>query len=229
MRAFPLELYGIAKLYDRTPALRATTLSVQAGQTLALLGSNGSGKTTLLKIVAGAIRPTLGRARVFGRDIIEDQRALRGTIGLLAADTHLYDDLTARENVRFYATMSGITVAVADIDAALDTVDLRRAADERARTFSSGMKRRLSLARLLVLKPRLLLLDEPYNNLDVAGADLVDRVVYDTSARGGATVLATHDAGRACAIAHAVAHLRQGSLTYFGTVAGYRDLNNHVG
>src|SRR5205085_1409547 len=100
-----LELEGVARLYGRTAALRATSLTVASGQCLAVLGPNGSGKTTLLKVVAGAIAPTLGGGRIFGIDL-RDRFALRPLVGLLAPDTYLYDDLTAAENLRFILTMA---------------------------------------------------------------------------------------------------------------------------
>jgi heme ABC exporter ATP-binding subunit CcmA len=225
-----LDLHRVAKLYGRTAALRATSLRLEAGESLALLGPNGSGKTTLLKIIAGAIRPTLGTGTVFGLNIAADRFALRSIVGLLSSETYLYDDLTSAENLRFILTMAGQRPSPAAITDTLRTVDLLPSADERVRSYSSGMKRRLALARLLLLRPRLLLLDEPYNSLDVAGADLVDAIVHQAVAAGCAVVLATHDADRALALTTRVAALDRGSLAYDGTVAGYRMRHaQHVG
>ena len=225
--AAALELQGIAKLYGRTAALKSTSLRLEPAEALARLGPNGAGKTTLLKIVAGAIPPTLGSGAVFGRDLLRDRPALRSEVGLLATETYLYDDLSASENLRFIVTMAGRRVTREDVLRVLTEVDLADHAGERARSFSSGMKRRLSLARLLLLQPRLLLLDEPYNNLDAAGAELVDTLVKRTAQRGGAAVLATHDAERALALADVVAVLEQGRLSYLGPVPGYRMRRAH--
>src|SRR5436305_9761199 len=96
-----VELHRVAKLYGRTAALRAVSLSVEPGETLALLGPNGSGKTTLLKIIAGVLHPTLGTGTVLGCELRTGRAESRGKIGLLAAQTYLYDDLTAEENLRF--------------------------------------------------------------------------------------------------------------------------------
>jgi ABC-type multidrug transport system ATPase subunit len=223
-----LTLDRVAKIYGRSAALKATSLELTTGDVLALLGPNGSGKTTLLKIIAGAIVPTLGRGAVFGLDLREERRALRRMVGMLAADTYLYDDLTAAENVRFAVTMAGLRLGIERVGEALSEVGLASHMDERVRTFSSGMKRRVSLARTMILEPRLLLLDEPYNSLDAAAAELVDSVVTRVSA-GGAVILATHDADRALAIATHVARLDRGVLTYYGPVEAYRREHAYVG
>lgn len=225
-----LELRGVGKVFARTPALRATYLRVESGMCLALLGPNGSGKTTLLKIVAGATSATVGGGSIFGHDLLRDRFELRSVVGLLAADTYLYDDLTALENLRFVVTMSGKKSDCGMLLAVLRTVHLEQVANQRVRTFSSGMRRRLSLARLLVLRPRLVLLDEPYNSLDADGADLVDELVREWLAQGSAVILATHDAERALMLSGLVALLERGSLTYLGSVAGYRMRHaQHVG
>lgn len=217
-----LELHGVAKLYGRTAALKATSLSLHSGEIMALLGPNGSGKTTLLKIVAGAIAPTLGGGTILGRHMIRDRPLLRTEVGLLAGETYLYDDLTAEENLRFAVLIAGRRPGAHELEGVLDTIGLRRHAGERVRSFSSGMKRRLSLGRLLLLRSRLLLLDEPYNSLDAAGAELVDEVVRGMAAGGGAVLLATHDAKRALALADSVAMLDRGTLQYLGPAGPYR-------
>jgi heme exporter protein A len=221
-----LGLRGIAKLYGRAVALRALSLELPAGEVLALLGPNGSGKTTLLKIVAGAISPTLGSGSVYGHDLLRERAALRSNVGFLAAETYHYDDLSARENLRFILTMSGRRPAGTELDRALAEVGLERHADERVRTFSSGMRRRLALARVSLLAPRLLLLDEPYNSLDAAAADLVDGAVRRVTEGGGAAVLATHDAARGLRLSDRVAVLDRGALAHFGPVHSYAQ---HVG
>ncbi len=221
-----LDLRGIARLYGSAVALRALSLTLPSGEALALLGPNGSGKTTLLKIIAGAIGPTLGGGTVYGHDLVRDRAALRSVTGLLAAETYHYDDLTARENLQFILTMSGRRPPAGQLAEALETVGLARHADDRVRTFSSGMRRRLALARLSLLAPRLLLLDEPYNSLDADAADLVDATVRGVTERGGAVVLATHDAARGLSVSDRVAVLERGILTHLGPVHSYAQ---HVG
>jgi heme ABC exporter ATP-binding subunit CcmA len=221
-----LEINGVGKLYGRTAALRGVSLRLGCGQTLALLGPNGSGKTTLLRIIAGATSPTAGSGFIFGRDMVAERLDLRSEIGFMSGDSYLYDDLTANENLRFVMTVAGRKPRVADIDDVLRQVVLRPHADERVRTFSSGMRRRLSLARTLLLNPRLWLLDEPYNSLDEAGAELVDEIVLRVKRGGGAAVIATHDVERAIRLADLVARLENGALVHAGPPTG--QLVRHV-
>jgi heme exporter protein A len=234
------ELDGVAKLYGRTAALRLLDLRIWSGGCLALLGPNGSGKTTLLKVLAGAVTPTVGSLKIFGQDARRTTFP-RYAVGLMASESYLYDDLTARENLRFTLTMAGSPQVPEDllpadgdepdpVARALGAVGLRGLEDQRVRTFSSGMKRRLSLARLVLLRSRLILLDEPYNSLDVEGCDLIDSLVREWRRDGRAVVVATHDAARALALADAVAVLERGSLTYIGSVSGFQaGQAQHVG
>jgi heme exporter protein A len=225
-----LQLDGIAKIYGRTAALKAITLRLDQGETLALLGPNGSGKTTLLKIVAGAVSPSLGRGSIFGCDMAAERRQLRTQVSFLASETYLYDDLTALENLRFILTMAGRRASEEAVRRSLLRVGLHDHATERVRGYSSGMKRRLTLARLLLLDARLLLLDEPYNNLDAEGAELVDDLVRDIAREGRSVILSTHDRERGLALADRVALLERGRLAYSGPVHTFRRRDaHHVG
>jgi heme ABC exporter ATP-binding subunit CcmA len=227
---YALEVVGLSKIYGRTIALRAVSLRLAAGQSLALLGANGSGKTTLLKIVAGAASPTTGTVALFGRDARREPHLSRPQIGLLASETYLYDDLTARENLRFTLTMAGRQASDQQLLQALEAVQLGVHAGDRVRSFSSGMKLRLAVARVQMLQPRILLLDEPYNSLDADGADLVDDWIRQVTNNGGAVVVATHDADRIVAIVDQIAQLERGALQYAGPVQGYREAHAlHVG
>ncbi|HEX4933501.1 MAG TPA: heme ABC exporter ATP-binding protein CcmA, partial [Gemmatimonadaceae bacterium] len=158
---------GVTRRFGRRWALRGVSLSVAPGEVVGIEGHNGSGKSTLLRILSTAIKPTGGEATVFGADVVREPTRVRGLIAFLTHYPGLYDDLSAEENLRFAARMLGEDFS--RIPELLDRVGLLREAKEIVRTFSAGMQRRLSLARLLLQRPRLLLLDEPYNNFDPAG------------------------------------------------------------
>jgi heme exporter protein A len=203
-------LDGIARRYIGRWALRGVSLHVEPGEILALMGRNGSGKTTLLRIVATLLRPTRGSGRVFGHDLVREADAVRSLIGMLAHNTGLYDDLTAEENLRFAARMLGVPADEALLRSHLDDVGLGHVVRERVRGFSAGMQRRLALARLRLQRPQLLLLDEPYNTVDEDGVALVNRLLEDTRARGGAAIVVTHDLGRGKGVLDRVVRLVDG-------------------
>lgn len=187
-------------------------MSLKHGETLAIRGSNGSGKSTLLRIIASALRLSRGECLVLGHDVVRDARRVRPHVGLLGHAPALYQDLTVAENLRFAARMACIADDPETIASAIHAVGLGRAAHERARNLSSGMQRRVALARLTMRAPRLLLLDEPYNSLDDEGVELVNQLVRATRDAGGATILVTHDIERVGALADRVATMDDGIL-----------------
>lgn len=191
-----VSLRGIAQRFGHRWAIRGVSLEVPAGEVLAIVGHNGSGKSTLLRIVATALRPTRGTAQVLGLDVTTAAAQLRERVALLTHDVALYGDLTAEENLRFAARMLGQRPTRAHLEGVLDRVGLRAVADERARTFSSGMQRRLSIARIFLRTPDVLLLDEPFNSLDADGVALVSDLVHQTRARGATVLLVAHDLQR---------------------------------
>ncbi len=202
---------GVAKRFGRRWALRGASFRAEPGTALALMGHNGSGKTTLLRVVATTLRPTRGGGRVFGWDLLKETDKIRQHVGALYHEPGVYGDLTARENLEFAVRMWGGESAV-PVDAALDRVGLAYAADERAGGFSSGMTRRLALARLIMRPPDLMLLDEPYASFDADGIDLVNELVQDTAARGGIALVATHDPTRSSAVVDGVLTLQEGRV-----------------
>lgn len=186
-------------------------MQAERGTALALMGHNGSGKTTLLRIIATSLRPTRGSGSVFGHDLRTEADRIREHVGALYHAPGVYGDLTARENLEFARRMWGGRSMVG-VDAALDRVGLTFAADELARGFSSGMTRRLSLARLVMRPPLLLLLDEPYASFDADGIELVNEIVRETVARDGIVLIATHDPERSSRVVDRVVTLQQGRV-----------------
>src|SRR3990172_1592935 len=157
---------GLRKAFGTHRVLDGVTLEVRAGEAVALLGANGAGKTTLLRILATLMRPTRGTAWVAGHDCAREPERVRPHVGLVAHGSYVYEDLTALENLRFWTGLAGLRVTRTELAAALAAVELERVSGERVRPFSAGMKRRLSLARFVLARPRVLLLDEPFAGLD---------------------------------------------------------------
>ena len=186
-----LKLQGLARRFGTRWALRGITLEVEPGEVIGVVGHNGSGKSTLLRVISTALRPSAGDGWVFGHHLIREAVEVRRHIGFLAHAPGLYDDLTATENLIFAARMLGVSEA--GIPGALERVGLGHSHNERVRGFSAGMQRRLALARLILGSPRLLLLDEPYNNFDPQGIELVNEVIQDARARGGSALVVLHD------------------------------------
>jgi heme exporter protein A len=186
-----LKLQGLARRFGARWALRGITLHVQPGEVVGIMGHNGSGKSTLLRVVSTALRPSAGEGWVFGHHLLREAVAVRRHIGFLAHAAGLYEDLTADENLIFAARMFGVDES--GIAPVLDRVGLTGVRHERVRGFSAGMQRRLALARLMLGVPRLLLLDEPYNNFDTQGIELVNHVIREARNRGGSALVVLHD------------------------------------
>jgi heme exporter protein A len=211
-----VETVELARLFGRSPALAGVSLRVEAGRTIALLGPNGAGKTTFLRILATALRPSFGTARVDGLDVARHPDRVRARVAYLSHATGLYDDLTARENLEFAATMLGREEAGDLAKQALDEIGLAAAAGERVRGFSAGMRRRLAFGRLLLAVPALVLLDEPHAALDAEGMALVDRAIGRWHEVGVTVLVASHQAERVTRLADGWARLDDGLLAEAG-------------
>jgi heme exporter protein A len=208
----------VTRRFGRRWALRGVTLSIAPGEVVGIEGHNGSGKSTLLRILSTAIKPTSGRAAVFGADVAREPTDVRSLIAFLTHYPGLYDDLSAAENLQFACRMLGRESE--RIREVLERVGLLREAEETVRTFSAGMQRRLSLARLLLQRPRLLLLDEPYNNFDPAGIALVNDVVREVRRGGGAALIVLHDRHSAGDVLDRVVRLKDGVVDADSSLRG---------
>jgi heme exporter protein A len=213
MTAEPVvSITGLRKAFGAHRVLDGVTLAVRGGEAVALLGANGAGKTTLLRILATLARPTRGAATILGHDCAREPERVRPHIGLVAHGAYVYEDLTALENLTFWTAFAGLATDRGVLAGALATVELERFAGERVRTFSAGMKRRLSLARFVLTRPRVLLLDEPFAGLDQRGKKWLEEYLESFKAGGGAIVMATHSFGRELAVADRIAILAGGTL-----------------
>jgi heme exporter protein A len=201
-----IELDGLTRHFGERTVLRRITLTVAAGQTLAVLGRNGAGKSTLLRILATLLRPHEGGVKLFGEPLPRQGWAVRGRIGLLGHEPLLYRDLTGRENLVYHARLHRVAVG------------MRERADDPVRSLSRGMVQRLTVARAVLHRPQLLLLDEPRSNLDPAAGELVEPLIGRTS--GVTRVLTSHDPQAALAEADLVLTLSGGRAAYLGPPSG---------
>ncbi|HEY8170852.1 MAG TPA: heme ABC exporter ATP-binding protein CcmA [Candidatus Limnocylindria bacterium] len=186
----------LARLFAGNAALAGVSLTVEAGRAVALLGPNGAGKTTLLRLLATAIRSSFGTARIDGLDLDRDAALVRARVAYLSHDTGLYDDLTARENLDFAATMLGTPDRRVRVARALADMGLSDRADDRVRGFSAGMRKRVALGRILLGQASLVLLDEPTAALDDEGVGLVAQLMAAWRDVGVTVLVASHSTDR---------------------------------
>lgn len=205
-----IHLHGLTRRMGNQQVLRGVDLEVAAGRLVVLRGGNGAGKTTLLKVLATRLRPTSGTAKLFGFDVLKEPAEVRSRMGMLSVMGGSYPVLSARENLEMAADMSGKKRE--PVGELLQLVGLAEAETKYVRTFSSGMKKRLGLARLMLIDPQLWLLDEPYAALDDAGKQLVDEVVSQAKERGRTLLMASHESDRDALKPDAVLQLHDGRL-----------------
>ena len=202
-----ISLDRVSLLFGSFVALRDITLALPVGSSVVLLGENGAGKSTLLKLISGLASPSYGKVAVFG----EQPQTQAGRIATMGHSTQLYDELTAIENLTYFASLHGIPVANAA--ESLREVSLDPANPRRVGEYSQGMKQRAALARALMTHPSLLLLDEPFSNLDVASVrSMVERLVAWVAGPNRTLLLTTHQAELARPLAHTTVTLSGGRL-----------------
>jgi heme ABC exporter ATP-binding subunit CcmA len=197
----------VSKLYGRFAALRHVSATLEPGRCYLLLGENGAGKSTLLRVLAGLLRPTLGTVRVLDRPAAE----VHGRIGYMSHAAMLYDELTARENLQYTARLYAGQDCLSP-DEALRLVGLDPTLERPVAQYSQGMRQRTSLARVLLSQPELLLLDEPFSNMDRASAERMLALLADLRKAGRTIVLTTHQRELAEPMADVVLMMQNGSL-----------------
>ena len=192
---------GLSKRFGLKTVLRALNFDVARGEFVALMGPNGAGKTTFLRILASLSRPTHGEVQVAGHRLPQEAVGVRRRLGVVSHQPLLYGDLTAAENLRFFARLYSLPSPDKRIDDMLRLVGLYRRRHEPVRTFSRGMQQRLAIARALLHDPDLLLLDEPYTGLDQDAAATLDVLLRQVAEQGRTVVMTSHDLGRVAALA----------------------------
>ena len=211
-----MDAQGLCRRYGRRWALVDVSFRIAPGRSVMVAGRNGSGKSTLLRIVATAIRPDRGTARVLGHDVRADRDAVRRRTALLSHASYLHESLTALENLAVAARLLEKDARPAALTPLLAEVELAERADDPVSTFSAGMRKRLSLARTLLQDAGVVLLDEPYGELDPPGFRMVDRLLGTLRARGSTVLMATHLLDRGAALCDEGLVLEGGRLRWQG-------------
>jgi len=207
-----IQVTGLSKAYGFYRIFEEMSFTIQPGACFALFGPNGAGKTTLLRILATLLTPSQGQFTIFGQDGVSQKDSVRTIMLFIAHGSHLYDELSATENLQFALALRGQSPELSQLKRALDQTGIGAYGNLKIRQFSAGMKKRLSLAKVILAQPKLLLLDEPYNALDDGGVAITNQLIQDTMKRGGAVVMTTHDRSKAAKIATEGGILQAGHL-----------------
>lgn len=217
-----VEVEGLTRIFGARKALDGVSFGLPEGAFLSIFGPNGAGKTTLLRTLTTLQNPSSGSAKVLGLDVEKDAVELRGRIGLISHNPLLYPDLSAEENLRFFADMYGVADPEARVRELLESVELLHRRFDLVRTFSRGMLQRLSIARALLHHPDVLFLDEPYSGLDPHAMDILDHLI--ASIRGEHTfVMVSHDLGKGLELCSHALILAKGKVVRFDEKADIDD------
>jgi heme exporter protein A len=215
MAALAVETTGLSRRYGRRWALADVSLDVPEGTAVMLAGRNGSGKSTLLRVLATALRPDHGSVKIAGHDVRKERERVRRAVALLGHQSFLYEALSARENLEVAASLLGRPLD----PGILARVGLAARAEDPVSSFSAGMRKRLSLGRVLLQAKPVVLLDEPYGELDPPGFELLDGVIAELRARGATVVMATHLVERGQHLCDQAVLLDEGRLAWSGPAA----------
>jgi len=223
-----LEVHNLVKQYGDFTAVRGISFDIQEGEIFSLLGPNGAGKTTTISMLSTLFAPTSGEAAIGGRSVTKDPMAVRQVIGVVPQDIALYDDLTARENLTFWGQMYGLGGAPLKkrIDEVLAQIGLTDKANQRVKTYSGGMKRRVNIGVGLLHKPRLLFMDEPTVGIDPQSRRAILDTVKDLNRHGMSVLYTTHYMEEAQELSHRVGIIDHGEMIALGT---QKELTKQVG
>jgi len=212
-----IEVKKLVKRFGLKAVLRGLDFRVERGEFVALLGPNGAGKTTFLRILSTLARPSLGEVKVAGYRLPHEAAQVRARLGVVSHMPLLYGDLTAEENLEFYARMYGIPNYQLRITEVLNLVGLASRRRDLVRTFSRGMAQRLAIGRAVLHDPEVMLFDEPYTGLDQDASSMLDEVLQSVAAQGRTVVMTSHDLARAEELATRFDILSRGVITASAT------------
>jgi len=212
---YAIEVENLTRDYNGHRAVDGISFTVEQGEIFGFLGPNGAGKTTTIRILTGQLRPTSGTARVMGCDVVEERQALKPQIGVVFDSQNLYERMSARDNLRFYARL--YRVKKERVEEVLEQVGLTDRAKDQLKKYSNGMKQRLLIARGLLHKPKVLFLDEPTRGLDPNVARDIRRIVKELAGGGMTVFLTTHYMEEADQLSDRVAIIDQGRIVTLDT------------
>ena len=205
---------GVTKSFGNIQALRGIDLRVKKGEFLTVFGPNGAGKTTLIKLLATLTKPTSGEVSITNHDIKKEPDKVRALIGVISHDPYLYGNLSALENIKFFASLYGVSHAEEKAIQVIRQVGLENRMHDLVRTFSRGMQQRLAVARAIVHEPKILLLDEPYTGLDQHGARIFGELLNWLKTENRTIVMTTHNLPEGLEISDRVAIIDAGKIIY---------------
>ena len=214
-----IELKNLSHSYAQLPVLKDINLRIKEGEVFGFLGHNGAGKTTTINILTTLLLPTGGSASVYGSDVSTDPFSVRRNIGYLPENVRFYDNMTARENLLFFAELSGIESPGRAVVETLDFLDSRDLADRKLGTFSKGMRQRIGIAQAIMHKPKVLFLDEPTSGLDPQGVLQLRETITRLNIDLGITIfMNTHLLSEVSQICTSIGVLNHGQLIYHDTL-----------
>ncbi|WP_071675701.1 ABC transporter ATP-binding protein [Nioella nitratireducens] len=215
-QSLALSVRGLTKRYGDTTVLHPLTLDIPDGEVFGFLGHNGAGKTTTIRLLTTLLPPSGGTAEVAGHDLRTDPLGLRGAIGYLPENVRLYDRFTTRENLMFFARLSGLSDAADRVGRTMAFLGIEPLAERRVGTFSKGMRQRVGLAQAILHDPSLLFLDEPTSGLDPMGVRLLRDIIEQLNARGMTIFMNTHLLSEVSRTCSSIAVLAHGKLVFQG-------------
>ncbi|MBI4188585.1 MAG: ABC transporter ATP-binding protein [Chloroflexi bacterium] len=209
-----IEVQGLTKSFGHQLALTGTDLTVKPGEAIVIFGPNGAGKTTLIKVLSTIMRPTSGSVKIDGLNLKDNAEEIRCRLGVVSHQTFLYSNLTAYENLEFYSRMYNVPALRQRIQEIVAMVGMTSRLHDRVGTFSRGMQQRLSIARSLIHKPSIMLLDEPETGLDQQATTMLWEALKSEGKEKRTILLTTHNLERGLEVGERLLILAQGKITY---------------
>ncbi len=213
-KAWTIQVQGLIKTFSNRPALKGLDLKVGQGESVVIFGPNGAGKTTLIKVLATILSPSSGKILVGGLSLKNNAEEIRRSIGVVTHQTFLYNNLTAHENLEFYSRMYDVPAYKERIHEVLALVGMTARRHDRVGTFSRGMQQRISIARSLLHKPSIMLLDEPETGLDQQAVSMLWEVLQASGEGKRTTLLTTHNMERGLELGDRLLILAGGKIVY---------------